>query len=351
MAQRQGSSTVAPDTLPADFFDQKSSPDTLPSNFFEKKDTQEQPGFLKRLGQSFGVPTSEEELKAATPSRSDAINEAILGPALPVARGIGSYLSKTYENALSRANEVRESVQNIRQGGPVRANIGKAAYGMVSSELGSLPFVGPTAQQVGQDVANKNYAGAAGGATGIAAQVLGPKVIEKGVNAVGAIPSAERAGANFQNLKQTIGQHPVFVTDEMSRNLNDLRQASAIKTPVPATVQNLIDRLDPMAGGGNLTYEEARRYASEISRLSAEDKFRMTPNTKRMVGNLSKSLNGAIQDTADVAGKGTQLASAMKEYHQAMQLKGFSETAIDLAWKAALGSLGIGAAKKLWESF
>jgi hypothetical protein len=71
-----------------------------------------------------------------------------------------------------------------------------------------------------------------------------------------------------------------------------------------------------------LNSQEARDFASNISRLSANEYGRLTPAVAREVAGLRVALNEAVAKAAQQAGKGAEYASAMKEYAQAMKIKG-----------------------------
>ena len=71
----------------------------------------------------------------------------------------------------------------------------------------------------------------------------------------------------------------------------------------------------------------------------------LKPNTVRLLGQLNQNLKTSLESAADTAGKGDAFVSAMKEYHNAMRIKGMTETAIEQAWKAALGSGNMGPRK------
>ena len=166
-----------------------------------------------------------------------------------------------------------------------------------------------------------------------------------------AIPSTERAGVNFQQLSETIGEHPVGISDDLSESINALRKASTTtNTNIPPVVKKLIDRLDPFQGGAPLTYDEARAFSSEVNQLSAADKMSMTPNTKRLVGGLNVALKDAVQETADLAGKGEKLSFAMKDYRNAMKLRNLGDTVKEELWKAILTGAGIYGARKIWDA-
>jgi hypothetical protein len=126
----------------------------------------EQPGYFKRLGQSLGIPTSTEEFEQAlTPVTVHGI------PIAPRASGLGTALSYG-ENVYDKAKEL---IQHPDAESAMRAVM-------------SLTPAGGSQQSFGEDVANKNYTGAAGTATGVAAQAVAPAVIDA-VGRTGSMPN------------------------------------------------------------------------------------------------------------------------------------------------------------------
>lgn len=150
--------------LPPGYYDAEAQASAQPA---------EPPGFFKRLGQAVGVPTSMEELRAATTESPEDVL-----PGVPLAKMAINYGKNAYKGMKEGAQEVSEAGQNVAAGGPFLDNLGKATSGVVHAGLQATPIVGPAIETYGTDIANKNYRGAAGGATGIAAQILGPKLIE-----------------------------------------------------------------------------------------------------------------------------------------------------------------------------
>lgn len=122
------------------------------------------PGFLTRLGQSLGVPTSEAEARAMAPSTA----EMVLGPAATGAKMVYNYGKNIVAGEKSSMRESKEALSNIMQGGPVLPNLGKATYGSVKGVLeGPLSiFGGQGLQQAGEDIAEGNLSGGAGGVVG-----------------------------------------------------------------------------------------------------------------------------------------------------------------------------------------
>lgn len=268
------------------------------------------PGFLASVGNTLKAMAPNAQTTQSALSPSDAIKDAISPGIRPV------------QNAIQEAQAA-----SARGHGPLYSGV---------AGLSTLAGVNPERMEAGAEQGNPNAVLAEAAVP--AAATLGAAGAKAGLD---ALPSAEHAGAGFQSLSKAIGDHPVAVTDDLSGSLNALRKATTTtNTNIPPVVRKLIDRLDPFQGGGPFTYDEARAFSSEINQLSASDKLSMTPNTKRLVGDLNQKLKGAVQNTADLAGKGQDLSDAMNEYRQAMKVQGLSDTAKEEAIKWALRVAG-----------
>lgn len=170
-----------------------------------------------------------------------------------------------------------------------------------------------------------------------------------------AIPSAERAGASLGEVKEVAGDVSLSggKLGKLSDTVGEIMKQDERGAPAPAPVKQLAKRLE---SGEPLKYEEAKDFQSNISALSVEEKMGMSPNTKRLVGQLNQDLKGALEDAADTKGKGEQFVQSMKEYHNAMRLKEMSDTAKAAAIKAgivaafgATGGAGYALYKKLFD--
>ena len=126
--------------------------------------------FGTRLGQSLGVPTNKEELAAAgTPP---SLLEAAVGPGpAGVAKQLWQSGKSLYQGAKESGKEAYEAGQNIASGGPILQNVAKPVSTAVNAAVGAVPFIGAPMVRAGEDVVAKNYAGAAGGLTGVLGQV------------------------------------------------------------------------------------------------------------------------------------------------------------------------------------
>jgi hypothetical protein len=165
--------------------------------------------------------------------------------------------------------------------------------------------------------------------------------------ALDALPSRTAAGAALEDVKASAGSIPIDTT-KVGNTALDIYTQSQRGANLPSAVNKLVRRLvapDSLP----MTYEEAKDFQSNISQLSADEKMKLNPNTKRLVGQLNQDLKGSLSDAADTVGKGQQFQKAMTEYHNAMKLKGYSDAAIDAAWKAALAATGTYGAAKIFN--
>lgn len=145
-----------------------------------------------------------------------------------------------------------------------------------------------------------------------------------------AIPTTAKAGAKFQSVMGAARNIPVVTDAPGEVGLRIMQLAERGGGSLPRPVSQFLQRIThpdkaPMA------YEEARDFASGISRLSANEFQRMGPAVAREVAGLRVTLNKAVADAAGKAGKGAEYAQAMNEYAKAMRLK----HAVNEAWTSA----------------
>jgi hypothetical protein len=133
----------------------------------------------------------------------------------------------------------------------------------------------------------------------------------------GMLPSTARAGAKFQEVMGAAKQVPIDISAPGNAALR-IMQLSERGGTMPKAVRDLLKRMtDPQKPP--MVYEEARDFASNISRLSVDEFNRLTPALKREITNLRVTLNHSVEKAAASAGKGPQYKSAMKEYAKASQ--------------------------------
>lgn len=167
-----------------------------------------------------------------------------------------------------------------------------------------------------------------------------------------AVPSTARAGRTFQGVMSAAKNVPVDVKDvgDVALRIQSLAERGG---SMPMAVRKLLNRMT--GPGGELTYEEARDFASNISRLSADEYNRLTPVVAREVANLRVTLNRAIGDAAAKVGKLSDYQAAMREYAQASKLRSVLGEVVTGAKKTLPYASGAGAgywtAQKLRDLF
>lgn len=147
----------------------------------EPAPVENQPGFLKRFGQSVGLPTSMEEVEQSNKERASLKGglETAAGPAYQVGKGVLGYGKRVVGDIYEGANEQADAGQNIAEGGPIVPNVLKSALGAVKPYVRAIPFIGPSIMSAGEDVTAGNKAGAAGSLTGVVGQIALPEVLNR----------------------------------------------------------------------------------------------------------------------------------------------------------------------------
>lgn len=195
------------------------------------------PGFLTRLAQSVGVPTSLDEAGAMAPSTA----EMLLGPAATGAKAVYGLGKNIVDASLAGSRELAESADNISRGQPVLPNLGKAAFAATKAGLeGPLSVVGGKGvQKFGEDIADKNYLGAAGGAVG---------AVINGLLLKSALTKPEPAAVHIRQINKLSAAvdasgSKVDFPAALSRVSADTEQAMRAKgvDPAQATVKDFVD--------------------------------------------------------------------------------------------------------------
>lgn len=158
-----------------------------------------------------------------------------------------------------------------------------------------------------------------------------------------AIPRAARAGEKFQEVMSAAKNVPIDNAEVGDSALRILQLAERGGS-MPMAVRKIINyQTDPAKP--KLTYEVARDFASNISRLSKDEYGRMTPVVAREVARLSATLNQANAKAAQLAGKGAEYKAAMREYARAKRIEDAIASTLSGAKKALpiAGAAGAGA--------
>lgn len=244
------------------------------------------------------------------------------------------------KGAAHTALDLGQAVRMIPGVGATTDAIGNAIGGVASKALygtATPPVSGDTALSQARDqTAYTNAPQMAGGALETAAELALPVT-----KAAEAVPSVERAGKAFQSVMSAAKNVPVDVNGPGQVALR-IQQLSERGGSMPMAVRKLLARITE-PNGAPFTYEEARDFASNISRLSANEYGRLTPVVAREVANLRVALNGAVADAAKQAGKLGEYRSAMREYAHAMRIRGAIESVAEGAKKSVPYATAAGA--------
>ncbi len=151
------------------------------------------------------------------------------------------------------------------------------------------------------------------------------------------LPSAERAGRNFELVHSAARDTPV---DLMGASVPALRAQELTRagSTAPKVMNDFLNRI-PAHNSEPMLFPEARDFQASAGRLSASDKMAINPPMAAQVSGLAKALSEANQSAADSAGVGKLYGDAMNEYRQAMKLKDFKENATDIAKQIAKKAL------------
>lgn len=169
-------------------------------------------------------------------------------------------------------------------------------------------------KQARNDTAYANTAQKVGGVAEAVAELAMPVT-----KAAEAVPSTARAGRAFQDVMGAAKSILIDVSEpgKVALRINELAERGG---SMPMAARKFLKRVtNPNLA--DMTYEEARDFASNISRLSADEYGRLTPVVSREVANLRVALNKSIAEAAQKAGKLSEYESAMKEYARAARLR------------------------------
>lgn len=159
--------------------------------------------------------------------------------------------------------------------------------------------------------------------------------------AVQAIPSAARAGRAFRSVMAAAKDIPINAELPGQVGLRIMQLAERGGT-MPRPVNQFLQWITNPERAP-MTYEVARDFASNISRLSANEMQRLSPVMAREVAELRVTLNKAVAEAAGKAGKGREYASAMNEYAKAMKLRGLIDDVVTGAKRVAPYATAAGA--------
>jgi hypothetical protein len=182
-----------------------------------------------------------------------------------------------------------------------------------------------------------------GGAAETVAEMAIP--VDAGVQ---ALPSAARAGTKFSEVMGAARHIPVNVEPAGQAALR-VQQLAERGGRMPKPVNDFLKYVTN-PDKAPLTYEAARDFASNLGRLSVNERMQLTPVVQREVAIMTGNLAKSVAEAASKAGKGQVYAQAMREYSQAKRLEGVYDAFLKGASKSALPAAvaGGGAGAGYW---
>lgn len=220
---------------------------------------------------------------------------------------------------------------------------GKRAALVLAPEAGAIATKGlPLAARMfgqavggaaGGKISGMSNAESAGvGAVAGAIPAIGPAARAIGSKIPGTAPYMAQASAKFQQVMGAARGQPVEVKESgnVAARIWDMSQRGGSR---PKVITDFVKRMtDPEKGP--LTYEEARDFYSNASKLSADEMKRLTPKLRFEVTKFARALDAEIRATAGAAGKGEQYGQAMREYAKGAKVKGIASKAFEKGVKA-----------------
>lgn len=292
----------------------------------------------------------------ATPPPAIPPNAGI-APA-PQPRGLGGKLSQWAGDAaddlrLGTGRTLPGRILQSVHATPLNEGVSPAtANYMGSPALGTLRAVrglGQTATP-GQRVEGlKNIGGgildAAQMPLSLAAPEASAQAVDKGI---GMIPSAARAGRNFDTAMAAAKDVPVDA-NHFAQPVLRARQLNAVAgDPLSPVLRKTLKTIGPTTEP--LTYENARILASSAGRKAQQAAMapnQLTGEMGKRLGEAASGLDAATAEAAERAGVGPIHNAAMTEYRNAMRLRQGLRTAGKIAAPIALGAAGVKLGRQL----
>lgn len=168
---------------------------------------------------------------------------------------------------------------------------------------------------------------------------------------------ADRAGQLFQKVAAAAKDVDVPVTDEMYKAIEEAKQLSdAGAKGLPRVITKFFNRVSNV--DDPLSWDEARRFYSNVSRLSANEYQSMSPQMSRAVSKFGSAFADALEGVAKEAGVADDYAQAMQLYGKAKSWQKFGSnlwntikaSAVPIGGSVIGGGVGAKIANALYSS-
>jgi len=176
---------------------------------------------------------------------------------------------------------------------------------------------------------------------GIRAAKATPGLVARGLGI-----SKTRAVANLESAAKAAKDVIVDVNapGEAAIRIMGLRDTGA--KGVPMVVNRFVQRITDPAKGP-VTFEEARKFYSNLSRLSVNERNAMNGTVKYEVGGLVRALSDEITKAAGAVGKADDYTAGVSEYARYAKAKAKAPKVAKIAAGAAGGAAALAATQRL----
>lgn len=168
-----------------------------------------------------------------------------------------------------------------------------------------------------------------------------------------AIPSSKFAARLLESVAKDAGEVPVWPTRAW-KELQEFKNLAQAGGTMRKPVSNLISRFTNMArtGDGPVTYNEARKFYSNLTSLSAEDISQLNPVMRRQMGIIANAFKHDIGEAAAKVNRAGDYYAGLKEYANAAKLKRAALYMVKRFLLPAAATAGAGAAAKAgWDIY
>lgn len=299
------------------------------------------------LAKQYGATSSAPDFAANPP-----------GVARPVPQELQPGMTLTPQGPMPYKQAVKSNVPGVAEaamgfGNPASQTTKDAARAVGEGATYALPtFLGPTSL-LGRMALTGGAAGANTAITGgspkdVALSAGAGALLQGAGEKLPAFlsrfsPSTAKAAASagFDAVSRAVGSNPVNV-EGAGQAVLGAKDLQDVGRTMPRTMQRFLARVtDP--GAPELTYDEARKFYSAASELSANEQAGLTDAMRRQLNQYKQALGTAIQQTADSGNVGGQYSQAMAGYAKAKSLEDTWQTVWSYTKKTAIAS-AIGAA-------
>jgi polyhydroxyalkanoate synthesis regulator phasin len=245
----------------------------------------------------------ESKVTAKYPGVYSDVPRSSAGPALPADAALPGVLAPSTAAGDPHAPTTAENLRHVLEwGGKALAGaFGMSAPGPYSPGREAVEHPGTTLATAAISAAMPAIIAAAPKVPGIVARGLGI--------------SAERGGQNIQAATKAASGATVN-TEAAGQNALRMTELQSAGATMPRAATRFLQRVTDPAQG-DLTFEEARDFYSNLSRLSANEYGRLTPTMQRQLGGMTKALHQALVASAETVGAGEQYQQGMSEFAKA----------------------------------